>query len=76
VWQVTRNGVPVKNQEHIVSSLGAVNLPAPFGPIRVVENDVVALNILNVSMPVPALPSVAPLARGRMDGWDYPKGLD
>jgi hypothetical protein len=75
VWQLTRNGVPVKNQEHIVSSLGAVNLPAAFGPIRVVENDVVALTIQNVSMPGPADPTVAPLARGRMDGWDYPKGL-
>jgi hypothetical protein len=75
VWQFTKNGVPVKNQENIVSSLGAVNQPAPFGPFRAIENDVLALTITNVAMPVPPVPSAAPLARGRFDGWDYPKDL-
>ena len=70
VWQFTRNGVPVKNQEKIVSSLGSVNLPAPFGPFRVIENDVVALAVTNVAMPV-----AGQLIRGRFDGWDYPKDL-
>jgi len=70
VWQITRNGVPVKNQEAIVSSMGPVSSPSMFGPILLIENDTVALTVKNVN--------VAPaeqLIGGRLDGWDYPKGL-
>ena len=70
IWQVTRNGVPVKNQEYIISSLGPVAAPSPFGPILFVENDVLALTVKNIGV-APALQLIG----GRFDGWDYPKGL-
>jgi hypothetical protein len=70
IWQITRNGVPVKNQEYIISSMGPVAAPSAFGPILFIENDVAALTVKNVSI----LPNKQ-LIGGRFDGWDYPKGL-
>ena len=71
IWQILKNGVPVKNQEKIVSSLGAVAAPSPIGPFRFVENDVILVTVTNVSVA-----AAGQLIGARMDGWDYPKNLD
>ncbi|HEV2225127.1 MAG TPA: hypothetical protein VGR84_19195 [Candidatus Acidoferrales bacterium] len=77
VFQITRNGIPERDQQDLLSSLGEVIEPSPFGPLRMTENDVIALTVFNNNVP-PAIgvPPAGQLVKGRLDGWFYPKDLD
>ena len=77
VWQVLINGVPVKNFENIISSLGDVKNPSVIEGIRLRENDIVQLVILNnPNGPNGGVPAAQQLVGGRLQGYFYPKDLD
>lgn len=68
VWQILANGGVVRNYDNIVASLGAVSNPAETAGIFVYEQQLVTLQIFNVSLVVGAAQ-----AGGRLSGWFYPK---
>jgi hypothetical protein len=69
VWQILRNGVPIKFYERILASLGTPQSPTrhPSG-FRLFENDIIKIVITNVSIPFSGQ-----LIGGRLSGWQYPK---
>jgi len=74
VWRILQNGQAVRGKENMLNSLGSVANPSAIGGggfIRILENDLIQLTVLNVSIP-PAGQIVA----GRLSGWFYPKDQD
>ena len=74
VWRILQNNQAVRGKENILNSLGSVAAPSQIGGggfIRILENDLIQLTVLNVSIP-PAGQIVA----GRLSGWFYPKDQD
>jgi hypothetical protein len=74
VWRILQNGQAVRGKENILNSLGSVANPSQIGGggfIRILENDIVQLTVLNVS-----IPPAGQLVAGRLSGWLYPKGQD
>jgi len=74
VWRVRQNQQAVRGKENIVNSLGSVAAPSRIGGggfIRILENDIVDLSVLNVSV-VPGGQFIG----GRLSGWFYPKDED
>lgn len=74
VWRILQNNQAVRGKENILNSLGSVAAPSRIGGggfIRILENDVIALSVLNVSV-VPG----GQLIGGRLSGWFYPKDED
>ena len=66
VWQITIDGQPVRNHEHIIGSLGSPASPSETAPIRLYENTTVQLTVTNVSIAV-----AGQLCGGRLSGWLY-----
>jgi hypothetical protein len=74
IWRILQNNQAVRGKENIQNSLGSVAAPSRIGGggfIRVLENDIVAMSVLNVSI----VPS-GQLIAGRLSGWFYPKDED
>ena len=74
VWRVLQNNQAVRGKENMLNSLGSVAAPSRVGGggfIRVLENDIVAMTVLNVSIVV-----AGQIAAGRLSGWFYPKDED
>lgn len=74
VWRVLQNNQAMRGKENMLNSLGSVAIPSRIGGggfIRIIENDIIAMTILNVSI-VPAGQIIA----GRLSGWFYPKDED
>lgn len=74
VWRVLQNNQALRGKENIVNSLGSVAAPSRLGGggfIRILENDLVAMTVLNTSIVV-----AGQIIGGRLSGWFYPKDLD
>lgn len=74
VWRVLQNNQALRGKENIVNSLGSVAAPSRIGGggfIRILENDIVTMTVLNVSIAV-----AGQIIGGRLSGWFYPKDLD
>jgi hypothetical protein len=74
VWRILQNTQAFRGKENILNSLGSVAQPSLIGGggfIRILENDVISMTVLNVSI-VPAGQIIA----GRLSGWFYPKDED
>lgn len=68
VWQLLADSVPVPNYEAIPASLGATANPSEVSSIRIRENQLIQLVILNLALVVGGASS-----GGRLGGWFYPK---
>lgn len=68
VYQVQANGGVIRNYDNIVASLGSVANPAETSGILIYEQQLIVLQIFNVS-----LVAGAAQAGGRLSGWFYPK---
>src|ERR1700758_3225371 len=76
VWQIVQDlsqtGPPiVPNYDNITASLGTVNNPSNIDGIRIKENQVVALIVKNVNIPV-----AGQVIGGRLGGYFYPINLE
>lgn len=76
IWQLVRNPAPgitaaERNYENIEASLGTIAQPAPISPIRIFENDVIALVIKNVDLPI-----AGEQVGGLLGGYFYPRTWD
>jgi hypothetical protein len=74
VWRVLQNNQAVRGKENMLNSLGSVAIPSRIGGggfIRILENDIISMTVLNVSI-APA----GQLVAGRLSGWFYPKDED
>lgn len=74
VWRILQNNQAVRGKENIVNSLGSIAIPSRIGGggfIRILENDLISMTVLNVSI-APAGQIIA----GRLSGWFYPKDED
>lgn len=74
VWRVLQNGQAMRGKENLINSLGSVAQPSLIGGggfMRILENDVITMTVLNVSV-APA----GQLVAGRLSGWFYPKDED
>lgn len=74
VWRILQNNQAVRGKENILNSLGSVAQPSLIGGggfIRILENDIIAFTVLNVSIVV-----AAQIIAGRLSGWFYPKDED
>lgn len=74
VWRVLQNNQAIRGKENVINSLGSVANPSLVGGggfIRILENDLIAMDVLNVSV-VPG----GQIVGGRLSGWFYPKDLD
>lgn len=74
VWRILQNNQAVRGKENIVASLGSVAQPSRVGGggfIRILENDIIALTVLNTSIVV-----AGQIIGGRLSGWFYPKDDD
>lgn len=74
LWRILQNNQAMRGKENMANSLGSVAQPSLIGGggfIRILENDIIAMIALNVSIP-PAGQIVA----GRLSGWFYPKDED
>lgn len=74
VWRVLQNNQAMRGKENVVNSLGSVANPSRIGGggfMRISENDLIQMVVLNVSV-VPAGQIIA----GRLSGWFYPKDED
>jgi hypothetical protein len=72
IWQILRNGVPIKGYNDIVASLA--NPASPFhhpSGFRIFENDIIQLTVTNEAVVV-----AGQLIGGRLAGWQYPKRYD
>jgi hypothetical protein len=68
-WQYLRNGNPIKFYNMILASLGSVAQPTPHpSGFRIFENDLIQIQVVNVSLAVGGA-----LSGGRLAGWQYPK---
>jgi hypothetical protein len=74
VWRILQNTQAIRGKEQMLNSLGSVAQPSLIGGggfIRILENDLIAMTVLNVSV-APAGQVIA----GRLSGWFYPKDED
>lgn len=74
IWRILQNNQAVRGKENVINSLGSVAQPSRIGGggfIRILENDIIAMVVNNVSI-VPA----GQLIAGRLSGWFYPKDED
>lgn len=74
VWRILQNNQAVRGKENIVASLGSVAQPSRVGGggfIRILENDIISLTVLNTSIVV-----AGQIIGGRLSGWFYPKDDD
>jgi hypothetical protein len=71
VWQVLVNGVPARNFENIIASLGNPAVPSDIGFIRGKQQQHIKLTVKNVGVPVNGQ-----LVGGRFSGWFYPNQYD
>jgi len=74
VWRVLQNNQAMRGKEQIIASLGSVAQPSRIGGggfLRILENDIITMTVLNVSI-VPGGQIIA----GRLSGWFYPKDED
>ena len=76
IWRLVRNpGASIvaaeRNYEKITAVLGLTEDPVDIAPIRIYENDVIALQIQNV-----ALPASGQVCGAVLGGWFYPKTWD
>jgi hypothetical protein len=74
VWRILQNNQAVRGKENIINSLGTVQQPSAVGGggfIRILENDIIAMTVLNVSIVV-----AGQVIAGRLSGWFYPKDED
>jgi len=74
IWRILQNGVAVRGKENIQNSLGSVAIPSRIGGggfIRILENDIIAMTVLNA-----AIAPAGQLVAGRLSGWFYPKDED
>jgi hypothetical protein len=74
VWRILQNNQAVRGKENMLNSLGSVANPSQIGGggfIRILENDLIQLTVLNV-----AVPPAGQLIAGRLSGWFYPKDQD
>lgn len=74
VWRILQNNQAVRGKENIVASLGSVAQPSRVGGggyIRILENDIISLTVLNASIVV-----AGQIIGGRLSGWFYPKDDD
>jgi hypothetical protein len=67
-WQLLANGQPIPNYEAIPASLGATANPTEVSSIRIKENQLIQLVVLNASLVVGGA-----FSGGRLSGWYYPK---
>lgn len=68
IWQILANAGVIRNYDNILASLGAVNNPAETAGILVYEQQLVVLQVSNVSLAAGGVQ-----AGGRLSGWFYPK---
>jgi hypothetical protein len=66
-WQLLADFVPVPNYDAIPASLGATAAPSEVSSIRIRENQLIQLVVLNASLVVGGASS-----GGRLGGWFYP----
>jgi hypothetical protein len=74
IWRILQNSQAMRGKENITNSLGSVAIPSRIGGggfMRILENDIIAMTALNVSI-VPGGQIIA----GRLSGWFYPKDED
>jgi len=74
VWRVLQNNQAMRGKENIINSLGTVQAPSQVGGggfLRILENDVIAMTVLNV-----AIVASGQIIAGRLSGWFYPKDED
>jgi hypothetical protein len=74
VWRVLQNNQAMRGKENMQNSLGSVAQPSRIGGggfLRILENDIITMTVLNVSI-VPG----GQLIAGRLSGWFYPKDED
>jgi len=74
VWRILQNNQAVRGKENVVNSLGSVAQPSRIGGgafIRISENDIITMTVLNVSVV-----TNAQIIAGRLSGWFYPKDED
>jgi len=74
VWRVRQNQQAVRGKEAVINSLGSIAIPSRVGGggfIRILENDVVDMTVLNTAI-VPG----GQVIGGRLSGWFYPKTQD
>lgn len=69
IWRLEADGVPIRNFENIIFTIGTTNTPQDFGDggIRVFENQVIALIARNAAIAV-----AGQLLLGSLAGWYYP----
>lgn len=73
-WRVLQNNQALRGKENVINSLGSVANPSLIGGggfIRVLENDLIAMTVLNGAVVVGGQ-----IVGGRLSGWFYPKDLD
>ena len=68
VWQLLADGTPVPNYDAIPASLGATANPSEVSSIRIRENQLITLVVLNITLAVGGA-----FSGGRLGGWFYPK---
>ncbi len=74
LWRILRNTLaagnptPIRNYNNIIASLGSVANPRFISPIRLRENDVIALTVTNVAVVV-----AGQRIGGLLGGYFYPK---
>jgi hypothetical protein len=66
-WQLLADAQPVPNYDSIPASLGATAAPSEVSSIRIRENQLIQLVVLNASLVVGGASS-----GGRLGGWFYP----
>ena len=76
IWRLVRNpGASIvaaeRNYERITAVLGLTEAPVNIAPIRIYENDVIALQIRNVN-----LPASGQVCGAVLGGWFYPRTWD
>jgi hypothetical protein len=76
IWRIQRNtstGITAaeRNYQNILASLGMTNNPVSIAPIRLFENDILELDVSNVSVVV-----ASQIIGGLLGGWFYPRTWD
>jgi hypothetical protein len=66
-WSILQNGVPVPNYNKVIFSIGTVAEPSEIAGIRVYQNDLITVQISNVSLISPGA-----ITNVRLTGWTYP----
>ena len=74
VWRVLQNNQAMRGKENLINSLGTVQAPSRIGGggfLRILENDIISMTVLNVAIVVSGQ-----IIAGRLSGWFYPKDED